>query len=105
MSDGRDVVAGLIDQVNENYEKFIEKLPEAKESMDKILEGFKTIQKKFFLKTQGGTDMATETGSLLKDLFDTLDADADAVKEKFTAFEGPANILITTTSNWVIRMT
>ncbi len=105
MSDGRDVVAGMIEKLDKSYGKFSENLPESKGSMDQIIEGLKMIQKKFFLKTQGGTDMATVTDKLIDELVAALDGNAGAAKERFEALEGPANNLITTTSNWVIRMT
>ncbi|MHB9094310.1 MAG: hypothetical protein ACYC21_06530, partial [Eubacteriales bacterium] len=95
----------MIKKLNDSYGKFSEKAPAGKGSLDQIIDGLKMIQKKFFLKTQGGTDMATDNDKLVDELIAALDGDAGAAQEKFAAFEGSVNSLITTTSNWVIRMT
>lgn len=107
MSDGRDVVAALIEKLSENYSKLMEKLPESKGTADELIEGFKTIQKKFYLKTQGGTDAATECTGLLNEVLAAVESGTGAqeVQAKFDAFAGPSKNLIHTASTWVIRMT
>ena len=107
MSDGREVVAALIEQLNQDYSKILEKLPASQGTGDELIEGFKTIQKKFFLKTQGGTDAATECTSLFNEVLDSINSGAETqeIQAKFDAFTGVAKNLIHTASTWVIRMT
>ena len=104
MADGRDVVAALINQLSENKGKIIGVFPTGQEALDKIVEGFTMVQKKFFLKTQGGTDSAKDCVALFNELMTAIDAGGD-VQAKFEEFAGPANTLITTAAKWVIRMT
>lgn len=104
MADGRDVVAGLIVRLNENKGKVTEALPASQEALEKIIDGFNMVQKKFFLKTEGGTHSAEECVELFKEVLAAIEAGGNA-QEKFEAFAGPANTLITTAANWVIRMT
>lgn len=104
MADGRDVVAGLINLLNENKGKIVETLPASQEALEKLIDGFNMIQKKFFLKTEGGSHAANDCVELFKELQAAIEAGGDA-QAKFDAFAGPSNTLITTAANWVIRMT
>ncbi len=104
MADGRDTVASLIAQLNENKGKIIEALPANQEALQQIIDGFSMVQKKFFLKTEGGTNSASECMALFKKLMEAIDGGGD-VQDKFDAFAHPANDLITKAANWVIRMT
>lgn len=104
MADGRDVIAGLITMLNENKGKVVEALPANQEALEKIIDGYNAIQKKFFLKTEGGTRTSEENVDLFKELLAAIDAGGDA-QAKFEAFAAPSNTLITTAANWVIRMT
>ncbi len=104
MADGRDIVASLLAELNENKGKIAEALPANQEALQQIIDGFDSVQKKFFLKTEGGTNSAAQCMDLFKELLAAIDAGGDA-QGKFEAFAGPSNTLITTAANWVIRMT
>lgn len=104
MADGRDVVAGLINLLEENKGKLVGALPANQAALEQIIDGFKMVQKKFFLKTEGGTHSAEDCVHLFNELLAAIDAGGN-VQEKFDAFAGPSNTLITTAANWVIRMT
>ncbi|MDA8211692.1 MAG: hypothetical protein M0021_07445 [Clostridia bacterium] len=107
MSDGRDVVSALIAELNDNYPKVVEQLPDSKTALEEIIEGYKNIQKKFYLKTQGGTDAATECTTFFNEMVASLNSGAGTqeIQEKFNAFAEPSRNLIHTASTWVIRMT
>lgn len=104
MADGRDLAASLVAQLNENKGKIVGAIPTSQEALEQIINGFDSVQKKFYLRTQGGTDAATECVDLLKELLAAIDAGGDA-QAKFDAFAAPSNTLITTAANWVIKMT
>lgn len=104
MADGRDVVAGLINSLEENKAKIVAALPANQAALEQIIDGFKMVQKKFFLKTEGGAHSATNCVNLFNELLAAIDAGGN-VQEKYAAFAGSSNTLITTAANWVIRMT
>lgn len=103
MADGRDIVASLVAELNENKGKIVEVLTANQEALQQIIDGFDGVQKKFYLRTQGGTDAANECVDLFKELLAALGG-GDA-QSKFEAFAGPANTLIKTAANWTIKMT
>lgn len=101
MADGREYIADLINQLTENKEKISEAV--GAEAVDKMIEGFNSIAKKFYLKTQAGTESAKECLDLFAEVIAAIDG--GDVAAKFESFAGPANTFITTATNLVIRMT
>ena len=104
MADGREYVADVITQLTGNKGKIVGVYPAGAEAVDKMIEGFNSISKKFYLKTQAGTEAAKECVDLFNEVIAAVDNGGD-VAAKFEAFAGPSNTFITTAANLVIRMT
>lgn len=105
MGDGRDVVAAMISALDTNKVLMTEKLPEAKDVIDEIYNGLVMIQKKFYLKTQGGTDKVAECQELLMEVITELNNDGPKLGAKFENFTAKTKDAIHVAMTTVIRMT